>query len=175
MKENKAIVQEIWNTSILYPQTSKEFYHYIKFQKNIMNRKCSSRKLFSKILQYSQENTCRNLCFNKNAGLKACSFIKKRLTHSRFFFEYWEVFKATIFKNICERLLLRVSLELFSTLTNNIGSEEDVFSQNKNHSKTQLHKKKKKLSFHDALYHFFLLYFSTSCQAAFALHNKRWY
>ena len=49
------------------------------------------------------------------------------------------------------------------------GSEKDVFSkikQNKNRSKTQLYEKN--LPFHDVLYHFVFLYFSTSRQAAFA-------
>ena len=110
-----------------------------------ISEKYNEQKVFHKkaVLKnfaiFTRKHMCRNLCFNKNTGLKACSLIKK----SWFFFEYWEVFKTTIFKNICERLLLRVSLELFPTWTNNIGSEEDVFSQSKNHSKTQLHEKKK--------------------------------
>ena len=37
-------------------------------RKSIMNRKCFTRKLFSKISQHSQENTW-NLFFNKNADL----------------------------------------------------------------------------------------------------------
>ena len=31
MKENKAMAQEILQISILYPKTSKESYHHIKF------------------------------------------------------------------------------------------------------------------------------------------------
>ena len=49
-----------------------------------------------------------------------------------------------------------------------------TFSQKqnkKNLSKTQL--AEKNLPFHDALDHFVFLYFSTACQAAFALHNER--
>ena len=45
--------------------------------------------------------------------------------------------------------------------------------QNKeNHTKTKLDEKY--LAFHDALYSFVFLYFSTARQAAFALHDKRW-
>ena len=39
--------------------------------------------------------------------------------------------RTPILKNYCERLLLGVSLERFPTWTNNIGSEEDVFSKQK--------------------------------------------
>ena len=113
-----------------------------------------------------------NLFFNKNAGFLACSFIKKRLEHRWFFSNTEKFLKIPILKNICEQLLLTVSLELFPTWTNNIGSEEDVFPRNKNRSKTQLYEQK--LPFHDVLYHFVFLYSFTSCQAAFALHNKKW-
>ena len=43
-----------------------------------------SRKLFLKILEYSQENTCVGGIFNSVAGLKTCNFIKKRLQHRHF-------------------------------------------------------------------------------------------
>ena len=44
--------------------------------------------------------------------------------------------------------------------------------QNKeNHTEIELDEKN--LSFHDALYNFVFLYFSTAHQAAFALHNKK--
>ena len=58
MKKIKAMTQKIWKISILYPKTSKEFYYQIKFWKSIMSRRCSFKKLFLIILQYSQENTC---------------------------------------------------------------------------------------------------------------------
>ena len=52
--------------------------HYSMFKKNQINlyeteagiRSCFSRKLFLKILQYSQENSCVGVSFNKVAGLK---------------------------------------------------------------------------------------------------------
>ena len=125
---------------------------------------------------FTGKHLCWNLVFNRNTGLQGPSFIKKRLEHRCFFASIGKFLRTPILKNICERLLLRFSLELFSIWTNNIGSEEDVFSkikQNKNRSKTQLYEKN--LPFHDVLYHFVFLFFSTSRQTAFALHNKRWY
>ena len=91
-----------------------------------------------------------------------------------FFGKIDKFLRTPILKNICERLLLRFSLELFSIWTNNIGSEEDVFSkikQNKNRSKTQLYWKN--LPFHDVLYQFVFLFFSTLRQTAFTFHDKK--
>ena len=80
--------------------------------------------------------------------------------------------------------------ERFSTWTNNkanyIGGELNKVKRTKkkkqktkrtkqneeNHTKTELNEKN--LPFHDALYNFVFLYFSTARQAAFALHDKRW-
>ena len=42
------------------------------------------KKLFFKILQYSQENTQVRVFFNKVTGLRACNFIKERLQHKDF-------------------------------------------------------------------------------------------
>ena len=44
-------------TVVKYNLKTSNNYHNIKFGKSIMNR-CSIRKLFLKILQYSQKNTC---------------------------------------------------------------------------------------------------------------------
>ena len=114
-----------------------------------MNRKCSTKKRLLKISQYSQENTSvRIFFFNKNAGLQACSFIKTRLQHRCFLVSIEKYLTTPILKNICERLLLRVFLERFPTWTNNIGSEEDVFSKAKqkqkkrNRSKTKVYEQK---------------------------------
>ena len=56
MEEIKAMAQKIWKMSILYPKTSKNLYHHIKFEKDIMNSEVFYKnKLFLKI---SQESTC---------------------------------------------------------------------------------------------------------------------
>ena len=75
MKENKAMTQEIrkmynfctnnmniiW--TILYPKTSKDFCHHIKFRKSKMNRRCSKKNLPLKISQYSQKSICIEVAF----------------------------------------------------------------------------------------------------------------
>ena len=45
MKENKAIVPEIWNANF----EPKDVQRILSSRKSIMNRKCSTRKLFLKI------------------------------------------------------------------------------------------------------------------------------
>ena len=110
---------------------------------------------------FTGRHLCWNLFFNKNAGLQGPSFIKKRLEHRCFFANIEKFLRTPILKNICERLLLRFSLELFSIWTNNMGSEEDVFSktkQNKNRSKTQLYENKTCLF----MMFFIILFFSFS-------------
>ena len=105
-----------------------------------MNRKCSTRKLFLKISQYSQENTF----LIKMQAFRPSALLKKKLEHRCFFANIEKLLRTPILKNICERLLLRVSLKRFPIWTNNIRSEEDVFSkikQNKNRSKTQQYEK----------------------------------
>ena len=47
-------------------------------------RRCSSKKVFLKILQISQEILVLESLFNKVAGHKAGNFIKKRLQHRCF-------------------------------------------------------------------------------------------
>ena len=100
----------------------------------------------------------------------------KRDSNTDVFREHWEIFKNTYFEQHLRMAASESFTWLFPTWTNNIGSEKDVFSkikQNKSRSKTQLYEKN--LPFHDVLYHFVFLFFSTSRQTAFALHNKRWY
>ena len=72
---------------------------YYGFRSN--HRRCSIKKLFLKILQYSQENNCVGV-----SGLKACNFIKKRLETRYFPMNIVKFLRASILKNICERLLL---------------------------------------------------------------------
>ena len=57
-----------------------------------------SKKLFVKISQYSQENTCAKSLLNKVAGHKLCNFIKKKTPTRIFFYKYWEISKNTCFE-----------------------------------------------------------------------------
>ena len=67
-----------------------------------------SKRLFLKISQYSQENTCvLEFLFNIVAGLKACNFVKKRPQHRFFPVNIAKFLRTAILKNIWERLSLR--------------------------------------------------------------------
>ena len=154
----------------------KAVQRILSSHKSIMNRKCSTGKLLLKLSQHSQENTCVGISFIiKMQAFRDRALLTRDATRTQVFFANIEkLFTTLILKNICERLLLGFSFKLFTIWTNSIGSEEDIFSkikQNKNCSKTQLYEKN--LPFHDE--HFVFLFFSTSHQTAFALHNKRWY
>ena len=121
----------------------KDVQIIISSRKSLMNRKRSTKKLFLKVLQYSQENSYVGISFLiKMQVFRASALLEE--TQTQVFFANIEKFLRTpILKNICKRLLLRFSL--FPIWTNNKGSEENVFSktkQNKNHSKTQLYEKK---------------------------------
>ena len=59
MEEIKAMAQEIRKMSILYPMTSKTFYHRIKFRKSIMN----SEVFYKLFLNSYMENTCVEVSF----------------------------------------------------------------------------------------------------------------
>ena len=104
-------------------------HHHIKFWKSIMNR-CSIKKLFLKILQYSYENTV--LYF------QSCNFIKKRFQHRCFPVNIAKFFRAPVLKNIWERLFKRFPTWIKK---HNKQRMKWTFSQKKKKSKTQLDKK----------------------------------
>ena len=102
-----------------------------------ISEKYNEQKVFHKkaVLKnfaiFTGKHLCWNLFFNKNASLQACNFIKWRLQQRCFLANIEKCFGTPILKNTCERLLLRVFLERFPISTDNIGSEEDVFSKTK--------------------------------------------
>ena len=76
------------------------------------------KKVFLKISQILQENTCVGASFNNFADLQACNFIKK-IFQQCFLMKFAKLLRTPIFKNICERLLLFVSPQ--NTITNSSG------------------------------------------------------
>ena len=63
MKENKAVVQEIWEINFV-PEESKKFYHHKNSEKYTeCERSVLYKKLYLNISQYSQENTCVGVSF----------------------------------------------------------------------------------------------------------------
>ena len=122
----------------------KDVQRILSSHKSIMNRKCSTRKLFLKISQYSQENTCVGISFLIKMQAFRAPALLKRDSNTGVFCEHWEIFKNTYLKEHL-RTAASESFTWTFSYTNNIGSEEDVFlkiKQNKNRSKTQLYEKK---------------------------------
>ena len=116
MKKIKAMAQKIWKISILYPKTSKEFYHQIKFRKSIMSRRCFLIKI--KGLQLYQKRDCN-----------ACVFL---VILPNFYEQlFW---RTSVNGCFWEFFLLCQSLNVFlheQITANHIGGEEDVFSKTK--------------------------------------------
>ena len=113
MKDSKVMTQEIWKMLILCLKTSKEFYHHIKFRKIVMNRRWSIKStVIKKFAIFTGKQLCWSPLFNKNEGLQAYDFIKKRLQHRCFLDNTAKILRTAfwiaILKNICEQLLLRV-------------------------------------------------------------------
>ena len=58
---------------------------FVAEAKEAVVQKCSVKKVFLEISEHSQENTCARVSFfNKVAGLKPATLLKKRLWHRRF-------------------------------------------------------------------------------------------
>ena len=168
MKENKGMIQEVWKMSILHPKTSKQFYHHIQFRKSTMNRRRFIKKIVLKNFAiFTEKQLCWNLFFDKNADLHACNFIKRYSATQVFLDNIAKFLRTAIFKNICERVVLRgfpfMLVWTFPTWTNNI-SHLDKNKPKKIHSKTQLDEKN--LTFF--MMFFIILFFSIS-----TLHIRR--
>ena len=58
-------------------------------------RRCSVKKVFLKISQNSQENTCARVFFNKGAGLRPATLFKKGLWHRCFSVNFAKFLKET--------------------------------------------------------------------------------
>ena len=60
-------------------------------------RKCSVKKVFWKIPQNSQENTCARVSFLIKLQASACTFVKKETLAQVFSCEYCKILKSTFF------------------------------------------------------------------------------
>ena len=66
----------------------KDVQRILSSRKNIMNRKCSTRKLFLKISQYSQENTCVGISFLIKMQAVRPPALLKRVSNTGVFCEH---------------------------------------------------------------------------------------
>ena len=71
---------------------------------------CSSKKVFLRISQNSQKNTCVGVFFhNKVAGIEACNFIKKTPAQV-FFCEHSKILRTAVFIGLRPATLLKKRL-----------------------------------------------------------------
>ena len=69
-------------------------------------RWCSVKKVFLEISQNLQENTCVRVFFNKVAGLRPATLLKKSLWHRCFLVKFAKFLKTPFLQNTFEQLLL---------------------------------------------------------------------
>ena len=106
IEEIKAMVQEIWNMSILYPKTPKKFCHIIKLGKIIMNSEVFCKKALLK--NFSRKHLCWILFLTKMKAYRPANLLKRHYKADVFLTVIAKFLRSDILKNICERLLLRV-------------------------------------------------------------------
>ena len=107
IEEIKAMAQEIWNMSILYPKTPKKFCHNIKLGKIIMNSEVFCKKALLK--NFSRKHLCWIFFLTKMKAYRPANLLKRHYKADVFLTVILTKFLRTdILKNICERLLLRV-------------------------------------------------------------------
>ena len=126
-------------TVVKYNLKISNIYHHIKFRKCIMNR-CSIKKPFLKILQYSQENTCVGVSFL--VKIRAFSPVKKTPTQT-FPMNIVKFLRTPVLKNSCERLFERFAAWI-NNITSNMWIEEEIFSKKPKKAKQKQTKKQRK-------------------------------
>ena len=83
-----------------------------------MKRKCSKRKLFLKVSQYSQENTCVGISFLIKMQAFRVPALLKRDSNAGVFCEHWEIFKNTYFEEHLRTAASESFTWFFPALTN---------------------------------------------------------
>ena len=99
-------------------------------------RRCSVKKVFLKISQNSQKNTCASLFFNKVAGLMPAIVLKKRLQYKCLPVNFAKFLRTPFLKEHLRQLLLRFrtawSFKMLDILSlyNNVFSDKALVKKN---------------------------------------------
>ena len=75
-------------------------------------RRCSSKYMFLKFSESSQEIPLLDSLINKVADLQACNFIKKRLQHGRILAKLAKFLQGTCGDCFCELVFMRSYMEV---------------------------------------------------------------
>ena len=79
-------------------------------------RRCSVKKgVLKNFKKFTGKHLCQRLFFNKVAGFRPATLLKKRLWHRYFPVNFSKSLKTPFLQNSSERLLLKGQLSLFST------------------------------------------------------------
>ena len=104
MKENSNSTRNIKHVNFV----SKDVQRIISSHKSIMNRKCSTRRLFLKVFLYSQENTF----LIKMQPFRPSALLKTAFLWRGIFCEHWEILiysEAVVQKCSVKKVFLEVS------------------------------------------------------------------
>ena len=121
-------------------------------------------------------HTCVEISFLIKMQAFRAPALLKRDSNTGVFCEHWEIFKNTYF----EEHLRTAASESFTWTFFYMNKYHRKWRRRflKNKTKQKLFENSaiwKNLPFHDVLYHFVFLFFSTSRQTAFVLYSKWWY
>ena len=94
----------------IFPRSSKLRVHLLTCDEcrltEAVTRRCSVKKVFLKISQNSQENTCARVSFLMKLQAQTCNFTKKEALIQIFSCEFCEFFKNNFFIEHLQWLLL---------------------------------------------------------------------
>ena len=98
-------IESTWRRKIKEQATHLTLLYRGRTVRSSHRRWCCIRKLFLKILQYTQETPVLESIFKKGADLYTCNFIKKRPQHRYFPVNIANCLILPILENICKRVL----------------------------------------------------------------------
>ena len=107
--------------------SNKDAFRYLSKHRSSCPEKFS-KKVFFKISQNSQENTCARVFFNKDC--EACNFIKKEALAQVFFCEFGEIFMNTFLTEHLRWLLLKAATYLSTLVSYSRTSNIFIFFSN---------------------------------------------
>ena len=88
------------------PKDVQEIHHHINFRKSIMNSEVFYKKAVLK--NFLRKHLCWSLLLIKMQAYRPANLLKRHSNTSVFLIVIPKFLRKAIFKNICERLLLRV-------------------------------------------------------------------
>ena len=92
------------------------------------HQRCSMEKgVLINFTKFTEKHPCKSLFFNKVAGLRPATLLKKSLLHRCFPVNFANFLRTPFLQNTSGRLLLPFNIEIFSTFTFYLGRNIDFW------------------------------------------------